>query len=64
MTLFADAVRRRRPRPGAASALGSLLVHGVVVAISAGVAASAPNMDQFISYNIELVSMPGPHAFT
>jgi outer membrane biosynthesis protein TonB len=57
---LAESVRRRRTRPGAVPALGSVLIHGAVLAAAIGVAASAPDMDQFISYNIELVAMPGP----
>jgi TonB family protein len=60
MSRLSDSMRRQSTRPGASAALGSILVHGAVVAVALGVAASAPDIDQFVSYNIELVSMPGP----
>jgi outer membrane biosynthesis protein TonB len=60
VTNLGDSVRRPTTRPGASAALGSILVHGAVVAATLAVAASAPDIDQFVSYNIELVSMPGP----
>jgi TonB family protein len=60
MSRLADSMRRQSTRPGAGAALGSIMVHGAVAAIALGVAASAPDVDQFVSYNIELVSMPGP----
>lgn len=52
--------RRRRAGPSAFSALGSLLVHAAAVGLTVGLVASQPDMNQFVSYNIELVSMPGP----
>jgi TonB family protein len=55
-----ESIRRQTTRPGPSAALGSILVHGAVVAAALGVAASGPNIDQFVSYNSELVSMPGP----
>jgi len=51
---------RQRGRPGAGSALGSVLVHAAMMAVALGVAASGPDISDFVSYNIELVSMPGP----
>ena len=60
MSSLAEAVRRRRSRPGAGAAFGSILVHAAVVAAVLIVSASAPDFEQFISYDIELVSMPGP----
>jgi TonB family protein len=55
-----ESIRRQSTRPGASAAFGSILVHGAVAAVALGVAASAPDIEQFVSYNIELVSMPGP----
>jgi outer membrane biosynthesis protein TonB len=52
--------RRRRGRPGAGAAFGSILVHGAVLAVAVAVAASGPDLDQFVSFNIDLVSMSGP----
>ncbi|MSR37046.1 MAG: hypothetical protein EXR95_10490 [Gemmatimonadetes bacterium] len=60
MSLGTESTRRRRARPGALSAIGSLFVHSAVLAGAVGVAASGPEVDQLVSYNIELVSMPGP----
>lgn len=51
---------RARARPGAGSALGSVLVHAFAMSAMVGVAASAPDVTDFVSYDIELVSMPGP----
>ena len=55
-----EAHRRRRSRPGGVAALGSFLVHAAAVGLTVGLVASRPNVDKFVSYNIELVSMPGP----
>ena len=55
-----ESSRRRRSRPGGIAALGSFLVHAACVGLTVGVVASRPKLDTFVSYNIELVSMPGP----
>jgi outer membrane biosynthesis protein TonB len=52
--------RRRGSRPGVGSALASLLIHGAAVGVAVLLAGAAPALDQFVSYDIELVSMPGP----
>ena len=51
---------RTRRRPDALAAAGSFLVHAAAVGVAVGVVASQPDVTQFVSYNIELVSMPGP----
>ena len=60
MSRLAESARRSGARPGAAAALGSVAVHGAAFAVLLGVATATPDLDQFVSYNIELVSMPGP----
>ena len=50
--------RRQRGRAGARSALGSVLVHAVGIALVWSTAASRPAVPDFISYQIELVSLP------
>lgn len=52
--------RRRRARADPVAALGSFLIHAVGIGVAFGVVASRPDVTQFVSYNIELVSMPGP----
>jgi outer membrane biosynthesis protein TonB len=52
--------RRRRARPGKVAALGSFLVHAACVGLAVGLVVRRPDISQFVSYNIELVSMPGP----
>ena len=57
-----ESVRRRRGRPGAAPALGSVVLHAVGVALALATAASRPDLPDFVSYQIELVSMPTTRA--
>ncbi len=62
MNPTAHPVRRRRLRPGATPALGSVLVHAAALALALGVAASDPVVPEFVSYQIDLVSVPaGPN---
>ncbi len=52
------AIGRRRARPGARHALGSVFVHVLAIALWIGVAGARPSAPDFISYQIELISLP------
>jgi TonB family protein len=49
--------RRDRTRPGARYALASVAVHALGIAAALGAAFSEPDQPDFLSYNIELVSL-------
>ena len=61
MISTADAARKRRTRAGARPALGSVLVHAVVIAAAWFAASVRPEMPDFVSFQIDLVSMPAPN---
>jgi outer membrane biosynthesis protein TonB len=50
-------VRRERARPGARYALASVAIHGLGIALALGAAFSEPDRPDFVSIQIELVSL-------